>query len=247
MAKGTSTLPVLAGGAALLLLSQKKKGKTQKSGETRWGIRVSVDCKRVEVVNPKLFNQFMFGAFNELVEIDPTLSLIQMTDALFGDVAPHCRGFPEDPGSSDVAELYAVVARNIGQFMVEDPRVNMNIGSLVDEATKIAFIDWYRAWRNYPSSEIPEAPADQVAFSSDFSSIHIGPDWYRKTVIPFVKGLAEHGTLDSAFEEFVSKLGVLVGQFVMPISELPQDRESVIQFLDRLEEAIESAQQEIGA
>lgn len=246
MTKKTSALPVLAGGAALLLLSQKKKGKTQKSGGSRWGIRVSADCKKVEVVDSKLFNQFMFGAFNELVEIDPTLSLIQMTDALFGDVAPHCSGFPEDPGSAEVAELYAVIARHIGQFMVEDPRVEMNMGSLVDEATKIAFTDWYRAWRNYPSSEIHEAPSDQIAFPSDFSSLHIGKDWYRKTVIPFVEDAAKRGTLDAAFEEFVSKFGVLVGQFVMPIAELPQDKESVIQFLDKLEEAIEEARQEIG-
>lgn len=241
MAKSTSALPILAGGAAVLFLAGGKKKKKKASGNVRWGIRISSDCSKVDVVDQKLFNQFMFGAFNELVEIDPSLSLIQMSDALFGDVAPNCSGFPEDPESAEVAELYAVIARNVVQFMLADPRLQISMGELVDEATKISFTDWYRAWRNYPSADAPEAPSDQVSFSSDLSTFKIGSKWYTQTLLPFVKQAAEAGSLDSVFENFVASMGVLVGRFVMPISDLPQDEESVVRFLDEIQKAIQQA------
>ena len=86
-----SALPLIVGaGAAAILLSKKKSGKAKGGVAGRWGVRVSSDCQTVDIVDPELFNQFLFGAFNELVETDPSLSLIQMTDALFGDVAPGC-------------------------------------------------------------------------------------------------------------------------------------------------------------
>ncbi len=244
MAKKASALPILAGGAALLLLGGKKK-RRKKSGKVaggvRWGIRISSDCKQVDVVSADLFHEFMFGAFNELVEADPSLTLIQMSDALFGDIAPHCSGFPEEPESAQVAELYAVIARNIGQFMVGDPRVDLSMGALIDEATRISFTDWYRAWRNYPSPDVPDAPGNQVSFSSDLSTYKIGPDWYTHTVVPFVTLAASEGRLNTAFQDFVANLGVKVGQFVMPISELPQDSDVVIHFLNQLDKAIEAA------
>ena len=72
MAKSSSTLPIIAAAAALVVLSDKKKKGTgaSVSGNVRWGVRVSSNCKTVEIVNPKLFNQFLFGAFDELVSID---------------------------------------------------------------------------------------------------------------------------------------------------------------------------------
>lgn len=250
MAKKTSALPILAGGAAVLLLAsgkkKKKKGNGAPSSKTRWGIRISSDCKNVDVVDVELFHQFMFGAFNELVSADPRLTLIQMTDALFGDIAPDCSGFPEEPQSAQVAELYAVIARNIGQFMVADPRVDISMGGLIDDATKISFTDWYRAWRNYPSPDVPEAPVDQVSFSSDLSTFSVGSNWYTKTVFPFVTEAAHAGRLETVFEDFVKSRGVKVGQFVMPIADLPQDEESVIQFLNEVQSAIEQAEGEIG-
>ena len=248
MAKSNSALPIIAGGAALLMLSGKKKKKVggAKGGKVRWGIRISADCKQVDVVNVDLFHQFMFGAFNELVEADPKLSLIQMTDALFGDIAPHCSGFPEEPESEQVAELYAVIARNVGQYMVSDPRVDLSITGLVDEATRISFTDWYRAWRNYPSPEVPEAPVDQIAFSSDLTNYTIGDQWYAKTLLPFVKQAAAEGRLETVFEDFVAHRGVKVGQFVMAISELPQDSPVVNDFLDKIESEIERASAEVG-
>lgn len=245
MAKKTSALPLIAGGAAVLMLANGKKKKKKTSGNVRWGVRISDDCKKVDVVNAELFHQFMFGAFDELVSVDPSLSLIQMADALFGDIAPNCSGFPEDPESDEVAELYAVIARNVGQYMVDDPRVEMTLGTLVDEATKISFTDWYRAWRNYPSANVPSVPSDQVAFSSDLSDFEVGRQWYSATVLPFVEDAAESGRIETAFEDFVTNRGVMLGKFVMPISDLPQDEESVVRFIDELQAAIEQAQKEI--
>lgn len=241
-----SAVPLLVGAGALAVVAASKKKKSKSKGHVRWGIRISSDCKQVDVVDPKLFDQFLYGAFNEMVAADPEFSLIQITDALFGDIAPHCSGFPEEPESAQVAELYAVIARQIGMFMVWDPRLNVTMGSLIDDATKISFVDWYRAWRNYPSSDVPEAPASQVAFSSDLSSYDIGSKWYEETVLPFVAQSAAEGRVDSAFEDFVAFRGVKVGQFVMPISELPQDSPVVVEFLDTVEEAIDQAIAELS-
>lgn len=243
---GKSALPILAAAGAVAVVASSKKKKGRKSGNVRWGVRVSSDCKSVDVVNSQLFQQFIYGAFNELVEIDPNLSLIQMTDALFGDVAPNCSGFPEEPESADVVELYATIARVIGLHMVHDPRVKMDMSKLLDEATQIAFIDWYRAWRNYPSSDVPSAPRNQIAFSSDLSGFEFGPDWYSKTLKPWLAGASKAGKLESAYEDFVAQQSVMLGKFVVPISRLPQDNEMVIEFLDELDKAFAQALKELG-
>ena len=125
--------------------------------------------------------------------------------------------------------------------MVNDKRVPMNMSKLIDDATKISFIDWYRTWRNYPSPEIPAAPPSEVAFSSDYSSYEIGPDWYKQTIIPFTKNALKSDKIDTIFEDFIENHGVQVGQFVLPISDLPQDKPSVIDFLDKVEEAFDEA------
>ena len=246
MAKSTSALPIIAAAAALVVLTDKKKKSKASGGNVRWGVRVSPDCKAMEIVNPKLFNQFLYGAFDELVSADPSLTLIQMTDALFGDVAPNCAWFPEEPESEHVAELYAVIARGMGQFMVTDPRVDLTAGGMIDQATQISFTDWYRNWRNYPSSELPDGPSDEVSFSSDFTTYVIGSNWYANTLFPFVQEAARNGRIDSAYNDFVANRGVLVGQFVQPILELPDDAAAVEHFLDALEEAVEQATAEVS-
>lgn len=241
-----SALPILAGGAAVLILSSKKNKKKDKSKSSRWGVAVSSDCESVRVVDPRLFDQFLFGAYEELISVDSSLTLIQVTDALFGEVAPNCSGFPENPESSSIAELYAVIARAIASFMARDPRTKDSMGTLIDEATRISFTDWYRYWRNYPSSDIPEAPDAQVAFSSDFSQYQIGDRWFGEIIVPFVEESKENERLDSAFEDFYGNFGVQVGQFTVPISELPSEMDSVKDFLSKLKEAIDKAKLKLG-
>jgi len=246
MAKSSSALPLVVGGAALLVATSGKKKKKKSSGpRSRWGVLVSKDCQTVKVVNPRLFDQFLYGAYEELVSIDSSLTLIQITDALFGEVAPDCAGFPEQPESSETAELYAVIARAIGSYLVTDPRTKDSMGSLIDEATQISFIDWYRGWRNYPSPELPDKPSNQVAFSSDLSKYEIGPNWFEETIRPFVQRGQDEGWIDSAYENFANNAGVVVGRFIMPIAELPQDDPVVQDFMMRLEEAIVKAQGEV--
>jgi hypothetical protein len=244
-----SALPIVAGGAALILLSssgkKKKKSPSTPANRPRWGVRISKDCKTVEIVDPKMFSQFMYGAYDELISVDPSLTLMQVTDALFGEVAPNCSGFPEQPESDEVAELFAVIARNIASFMVTDQRTKESMGTLLDEATQISFVDWYRWWRNYPSPDIPDAPSAQVVFSSDFSNYEIGGNWFEEIVRPFVQEAHDNGRLDTAFEDYVNKCGVQVGKFTTPVQELPQDKPTVQDFLKKLEEAINQAASEV--
>jgi len=244
MAKKSSALPILAGGAALLLMSGKKK-KKKSSNPSRWGVKISKDCQTVKIVDPDLFNQFLYGAYDELASVDSSLRLIQITDALYGEVAPHCAGFPEDPPSSEVAELYAVIARAVGSFMVMDPRNDATMGAIIDEATQISFIDWYRDWRNYPTADVPDTLANQVAFSSDMSGYKIGPNWFEETVRPFVQAAHDEGQLDTVLADFANNRGVLVGRFVMPIVELPQEEASTQGFIAELEAAIAKAHSEV--
>ncbi len=244
MAKNSSALPIIAGGAALLLVSGKKKRK--KSGNpSRWGVSISKDCQTVKIVDPKLFDQFLFGAYDELAAIDSSLRLIQITDSLYGEIAPDCAGFPEDPQSSEIAELYAVIARAVGSFMVMDPRNDATMGAIIDEATQISFIDWYRAWRNYPTSDVPDILANQVAFASDMSSYIVGPNWFEETVRPFVQAAHDESRLDTVVVDFANNRGVLVGKFVMPIVELPPDEASVNAFMAELDAAMQKATSEV--
>lgn len=245
MAKKTSALPLVAGGAALLFLTSGKKKKKSSGKRSRWGVSVSKNCNTVRVVNQDLFDQFLYGAYEELVSIDSSLTLIQITDSLFGEVAPECSGFPEQPESSEIAELYAVIARAVGSYLVTDHRTKDSMGSLLDEATQISFVDWYRGWRNYPSPDIPDRPSNQVAFSSDMTDYDIGPNWFEETIRPFVQRGQGEGWLDSAYENFVGTAGVMVGRFVMPIEELPQDVPTVQDFLAKLEVAIQTASAEV--
>jgi hypothetical protein len=243
-----SALPIVAGGAALLLLSSSGK-KKKKSGTTsnrpRWGVQISKDCKSVTIVDSKLFSQFMYGAYDELISVDPTLTLMQVTDALFGEVAPNCSGFPEEPESDEVAELFAVIARGVASFMATDPRTKDSMGTLLDEATQISFVDWYRWWRNYPSPEIPDAPSAQVVFSSDLSTYKIGDNWFEETLRPYVQAEYDNGRIATAFEDYVNNFGVRVGKFTQPVKELPQDKPAVQDFLQKLEEAIARAAAEV--
>lgn len=244
MAKKSSALPLVAGGAALLLMSGKKKKK--KSGNpSRWGVSISKDCQTIKIVDPKLFEQFLYGAYDELASVDSSLRLIQITDALYGEVAPNCAGFPEDPSSAEIAELYAVIARAVGSFMVADPRNDATMGAIIDEATQISFIDWYRAWRNYPTAAVPDPLANQVAFSSDMSGYKVGPNWFEETVRPFVQAAHDEGRIDTVLVDFANNRGVLVGKFVMPISELPTEEASTQGFMAELDAAIAQAHSEV--
>lgn len=228
----------------MLLMSGKKKKKKSGNG-SRWGVSISKDCQTIKIVDPKLFDQFLYGAYDELASVDSSLRLIQITDALYGEIAPNCAGFPEDPASAEIAELYAVIARAVSTFMVADPRNDATMGAIIDEATQISFIDWYRGWRNYPTSDVPDPLANQVAFSSDMSGYKVGPNWFEETVRPFVQAAHDEGRLDTVLVDFANNRGVLVGKFVMPISELPQEEASTQGFITELEAAIAQAQSEV--
>ena len=251
MAKSSMLLPVAAGGAALLLLSSSKKKKKsgKPAGRTRWGVRISNDCQTVDIVDPKLFERFTYGAFNELVDADKSLTLLQMSYALFGDIVEDkCSGFPERPESSDIAELFTVVMRRVAQYMIEDDRIKAGAGQLMDDETLEHFTQWYRAWRNYPSSDVPAVTAGHVSFASDYSDYQISPEWKKETVLPFVKGAVEDGADDisSIFESFKERIGVMVGKFIYPISELPTDKASVKGFLLKAQQAIKDAAASLG-
>lgn len=237
-------LPIVAGGAAALILTSKKR-KNKKSKRSRWGVAVSNNCQTVTVVKPDLFNNFLYGAYEELISVDPTLTLIQVSDALFGEVAPDCSGFPEEPESPEIAELYAVIAQAIASFMARDPRTKDSIGTLIDEATRIYFVDWYRYWINYPSPNIPDAPSGQVVFSTDYSQYKIGENWYNDVIIPFVEEASSQGRLDTVLSDFINNIGVQVGQFTVPVSDLPQEKESVQDFLLKLDKALNKAESEV--
>jgi len=249
MAK-SSALPLLVGGAAALALaSGKKKKKKKKSsgggGKIRWGVRVTSDCQDVIIENDELFSDFILAGYQELHGIDPDLDVIEISTALFGEVAPDCSPFPEEPESGAIAELFAFVMRRVAFYMVADGR-QQNI-DLVEDSMGIAFNDWYTQWRNYPSSDIYDFPPSQVGFANDFSKYKIGPQWYSKTIKPFVATAVQQGRAGTAFEDYVANNRVLVGEFEKDIASLPQDQPVVDDYLDEVEEAIDRALSEINA
>ena len=246
MAKMSPIVPVAAAGAALLLMSKKKR-RPSPGGTSRFGVHVSSDCQTVVVKDKDLFLQYLIGATKELIDIDQSLTAIQLTDALFGDLAPGCSGFPEEPESGAVVELYSTIARTVTRILAYDPRVQVSSEDFIDKTTAIAYNDWYKAWRNYPSAVVPGVPDGQVSFSSDLSSYEISPTWYENTVKPFVHEAVQQGAGDTAYESFVDQRGVLVGELVEPIAGLPEGNSVVEKFLDELESAIEHAVAEVTA
>jgi len=241
MAKA-SAAPILLGAGAVALAASKKKKKKRKRGH--WGIRVSKDCQLVEITNMSLFRDFLLGGYKELTEIDPDLEIFQVADSMFGEVAPNCSPFPEHPESPGVAELYRVIVKAVTGLMVADR--NPKILNMLENPRAKEFVKWFDYWRNPPSSEIPDAPANEVAFASDFSQFRIGKQWYAQTVRPFVMALVQAGNANQVYEAFIQNRAVAVGRVILPISELPAENPMVAQFIEQVHAAVDQALGEAG-
>lgn len=237
-----SAAPILLGAGAAALIASKKKKKKKKRGH--WGVRVSKNCQLVEITNMALFRDFLLGGYKELIGIDPNLDIFQVTDAMFGEVAPNCAPFPEKPESIGVAELYRVIVKAVTQFMVADR--NPKIMNMIENPRAQEFVQWFDHWRNPPSSEIPDAPSNEVAFASDFSQFRIGKQWYAQTVRPFVMALVQAGNANQAYEQFINNRAVAIGRVLLPISALSADQPMVAQFLEQVHAAIDQALGEAG-
>ena len=238
MAKKTSPLvPVLVGGAALAVVSKKKKKKSGKS--SHWGVRVVKGCD-VEIVDPELFDRFLVGSFHELMEIDSTLDVFQLTDSMFGEVVPGCGIFPEEPASNSLVDFYFMLLKaNTRALLTKGLATKSGISQ---NPRSKEFVDWYMYWRNPPSSAVPSVPDNQVGFASDFSDYIIGPNWYAETVLPFVRERISEG--EDLLVSFADRSAVAVGKVAMPIAQLPAGPETVIDFVDKLTAAIEQAKTE---
>ena len=237
-----SKAPLLIGAGAVALAATRKKKKRRKS-RGHWGVSVSSDCQKVDIVNWELFFDFTHGAYAELMEADDSLSILQVSDALFGEVAPKCAPFPEEPESAQLAELYNAIIRMVTQHMAADKRPQLE--AFRNDPRAKEFLEWYRYWRNPPSPKITkEFPDSEVAFSTDLSGYEIGPNWYAQTVKPFVLSLMKSGNADTAFEQFLDNRAVIVGNFTMPISALAK-RGMVPDFLAKIEDAIARAKSEV--
>jgi len=246
-----SSTPLLLGAGALAVAATRKKKKKRSKGH--YGVRVSSDCKKVTFTNWELFQDFTLGAYAELMAADDSLSIVQVTEALFGEVAPQCAPFPEEPQSPAIAELYNVIIRLVTQHMAQDKRPQL--AAFRDDPLAKEFLEWYRYWRNPPSPEIPQDfPDSEVAFSADLSAYEIGKNWYAKTVKPFVIAMVSAGNIPQGwgqprivgeiYDEFLANRAVVVGQFIMPIESLDK-RAMVPDFLDKVRDAIERATSEV--
>ena len=242
MAKTSAAPLLLAGGAVALAVSKGKKKK--KSARGHWGVYVSRDCQKVEITKQTLFRDFVLGGYKELIGIDPDFDIFQISDALYGEVAPHCSPFPENPESPGLAELYRRIVAGVTEAMVtsRNPRVK----EMMQSPRAKEFAQWYIHWRNPPSPEIPDAPASEVAFASDYSQFRIGKQWYAETVAPFVKALVKAGNANQIYDAFISNRAVVVGRALLPINTLPVSQPMVEQFLGQVRAAVDQALAESG-
>lgn len=236
-----SAAPVLLGVGAVAVLATSKKKKKKRG---HWGIYVSKDCQRVEITNQLLFRDFLLGGYKELIDADSELDIFQIADAMFGEVAPHCAPFPENPESVGLVELYGIIVKAITGFMAADR--NPKIMSMLNDPRAKEFAQWYEYWKNPPDSELPEVPSNEVGFSSDYSQYKIGKQWYEKTVLPFIQPMVRAGTTDadSLYQAFIKNRAVAVGRLILPIVDLPQDVPMVLQFLEQVQAAVEQARAE---
>lgn len=241
----SKALPILLGGAAVYAVAKSSKRKHSTSNRSRWGISISRDCSKVEVSDPKMFHQFINGGYDELISVDSSLSPLQISDAMFREVAPECSPFPEDPESVAVVELYAAIVRKVAVLMIMDDRIDSGAVKIYEDLTDNSFMDWYSAWKDYPTSHIESPPDKEVSFASDLSGYTIGENWFEGRVRPFVQDSYDEERLDTVLSDFMENRGVMVGQRIMPISDLPDDQEVVQRFIEELSAAIEKAKSEV--
>lgn len=239
MAKSSPALPILVGGAAAMAMASKKKKK--KRVVSHWGVRVTSSCD-IEIVDSVMFDRFLIGAFFELIDIDSSLDVFQLTDAMYGEVAPDCSSFPEDPASPSAIDFYFLLLKFNSRGLLAKGLATK--ASLSTHERSPQFIEWYRYWRNPPSSEIPDVPKEQVGFASDFTDYIIGSKWYESTVKPFVAKKVAAGHGDVALADFARERAVAVGKTSVPISQLPEGPAVVGDFLGKLRAAVERAKSE---
>ncbi len=229
-----SAAPLLIGAGAIAVAATKKKKKKKRG---HWGIYISKDCQNVEITNSELFRKFVLGATKELIDIDPNLDILQVTDSLYGEVAPHCSPFPENPESPLLAELYKRIVAGVTDAMIRLGK-SEQVKAMVGSARAGEFSQWYAHWRNPPSSQIPDTASSDVAFASDYSQYRIGNDWYAQQVVPFVEAMAQAGaTQQTIYDEFLTNRAVLLGRFYIPIADMPKEQ-MVVQFLKQIQDAI---------
>lgn len=238
---GKSAAPVLLGAGALAVLASSKKKKKGKRGH--WGIYVSKDCQRVEITNQLLFRDFLLGGYKELIGIDPALDVFQVSDAMFGEVAPHCSPFPEHPESVGLVELYGIIVKAVTGFMTADR--NPKVLQMLDDPRAKEFAQWYEHWKNPPDSTLPNTPSTEVGFSSDYSQYQIGKGWYDRTVVPFVHAMVQSGNTEQIYQAFIENRAVSVGRLILPIVDLPESQPMVVQFLEQVQAAVDQARAEM--
>jgi hypothetical protein len=233
-----SAAPLLLGLGALALMAGKKKTGGV-SGRTRQGVFVSTDCTQVEIRNQERLRNFINGAYRELREADPDLDWFELTDALFGDIAPDCGGYPEDPYSADVADFYAFMLRTVAYKLVED-----NPANLVEIFTEDRIADfgsWYKIYAGGPPGDLPEnIPLDQVGFSPDFTQVYIGPQWESKTVIPYLQEKVKAGEAEEAIEMFMRDHNAAIGRQFVRFFDLPKQEPNVQTLHQKIQDAFDA-------
>lgn len=237
MAKNAA--PLLIGvGALALLASGKKKKAPSKPGRTRHGVFVADDCSMVEIRSQEKLRNFLNGAYRELRETDPDLDWFQLTDALFGDIAPDCGGFPEDPQSADVAEFYAFVLRTVAYKLIGD-----KLGNIIDIITDDRvgeFGNWYKEYVGGLLSDLPEGiPEDQVGFSPDYTKFYVGPKWESRTLIPGLKNLISSGN-ENPVEMFMRTHNVALGRNFVRFIDLPPQEPNVQTVYNQIQTAYQT-------
>lgn len=230
-----SSLPLLLGGGAALLLMGSKKGKAVK-GQSIYGVVVSSDCSQIRIVDEEFFFDYLRGGYQELIEKKPELTWIDVANKLFNHIAPNCEGFPSKPKNRYVFHLYVTIARQtIINMMIDDPVKNF---IKIFKAPKMAeFSKWYATYMEESAHQIYEAPSNMVAFSADLEKIEIMPRFIPDVVGPYMKNAKEEGKLDGAVEAFAASHNAQVGLKYTLISNLPKDRPAVQTLYQKLEAA----------
>jgi hypothetical protein len=234
-----SAAPILLGVGALALLASGKKKAPSRPGRTRHGVFVSDDCSELEIRDQEKLRNFINGAYRELRDSDPELDWFDLTDALFGDIAPDCEGYPDDPQSADVAEFYAFILRSVAYKLIGD-----KLGNILDIITDDRVGDfgkWYKAYGGGLMSDLPkDIPDDQVGFSPDYTKSYVGPKWESKTLIPYMKNLVQAGS-DKPVEMFMRTHNVALGRNFVRFIDLPEQEPNVQALFEQIHAAFNTA------
>ncbi len=226
-------------GAGALLLSAKKSGKksSKKKVLSSNGLSISSDCKTIKIIDGVNFYDTIYKKTEEYKNINSNYPLIELSIKIFNDILPNCKTFPNEPTSNDAFSIY----RNVVNYVILSS-IYLNwkeIFNIFTDKDAKALGHWYKKYENGIPDEIRLENESMVGISPNYKNMKIGSS-FEEAFKSSIKEFTEDGITKDELNTYATvAFPVLFGKTIMPISELNQDKATIIKLKAYLNKLIE--------